>query len=406
MNFAMPSRLFEPLRKRLRALDQASRQLSRQVSRQIGSRSIALLARLPRLPQGTLPAQAPAWLQYLRQGPGPELLGRWAAWRPPAWVPRRLPGGLKPLVTMVSFGFVLATLLGQRNQLLQFNLDLQGGLWLVLGMGFSLLSLVVNGVAWDVILHWLGLRPRLAATVALHVTTNLRKYLPGGIWHLASRVQSLRSGTGPVAQPSGTAGALVAVLLDPLLMAVAALMLVPAGGWQNGLALVALLPLALLLPRWFQPLLRRLEQRRARSLGLEQELVHDLQTLPPPSLDRYPLEPLLAELCFVVMRFAGFACCVFAFDLQTSLEWPTWLAGFALAWTVGLVVPGAPGGLGVFEAVLLLRLGVVLPAAPVLAVAFSYRLIATVADLLGAVLVGLDERLERRLALRGVRDSQ
>jgi uncharacterized membrane protein YbhN (UPF0104 family) len=318
----------------------------------------------------------------------------------------QLPGGLRLWISLLSLGFLLAALVGNGQQLLMIRLEAQAWCWLALAVGVSLLSLVVNGLAWTLGLGWLGHRPRWVPSVLLFLRSNLRKYLPGGIWHLASRVQSLRSGTGPVAQPSGTAGALVAVLLDPLLMAVAALMLVPAGGWQNGLALVALLPLALLLPRWFQPLLRRLEQRRARSLGLEQELVHDLQTLPPPSLDRYPLEPLLAELCFVVMRFAGFACCVFAFDLQTSLEWPTWLAGFALAWTVGLVVPGAPGGLGVFEAVLLLRLGVVLPAAPVLAVAFSYRLIATVADLLGAVLVGLDERLERRLALRGVRDSQ
>ena len=69
------------------------------------------------------------------------------------------------------------------------------------------------------------------------------------------------------------------------------------------------------------------------------------------------------------------------------------LAGFALAWTVGLVVPGAPGGLGVFEAVLLLRLSVALPEAPLLAVALSYRLTSTAADLLGAWVAGLDERL-------------
>ena len=69
------------------------------------------------------------------------------------------------------------------------------------------------------------------------------------------------------------------------------------------------------------------------------------------------------------------------------------LAGFALAWTVGLVVPGAPGGLGVFEAVLLLRLAVALPQASLLAVALSYRLVVTLADVLTAVLVGVDERL-------------
>jgi len=87
------------------------------------------------------------------------------------------------------------------------------------------------------------------------------------------------------------------------------------------------------------------------------------------------------------------ACCVWAFDLQQTLPWLIWLSGFALAWTLGLVVPGAPGGLGVFEAALLLRLSSVLAEPAVLAVALSYRLVVTLADLLAAGLVGLDERI-------------
>ncbi|MFM9073911.1 MAG: hypothetical protein ACKOOC_11045 [Cyanobium sp.] len=75
------------------------------------------------------------------------------------------------------------------------------------------------------------------------------------------------------------------------------------------------------------------------------------------------------------------------------VPWTTWLSGFALAWTLGLVVPGAPGGLGVFEAALLLRLALVLPEPPVLAVALSYRLVVTFADLLAAGLVDLDEKI-------------
>jgi hypothetical protein len=84
-----------------------------------------------------------------------------------------------------------------------------------------------------------------------------------------------------------------------------------------------------------------------------------------------------------------------AFDLPLANDASVWLARFALAWTAGLVVPGAPGGLGVFEAVLLLRMGVALPEAPLLAVALSYRLIVTLTDLLGAALVSLDGSLAR-----------
>ena len=106
----------------------------------------------------------------------------------------------------------------------------------------------------------------------------------------------------------------------------------------------------------------------------------------------YPWAPLGLEMVFVLCRFAGFWSCVQAFDLG-ALDSPwMWLAGFALAWTVGLVVPAAPGGLGVFEAVLLLRLGSLVGEAPLLAVALSYRLVVTLADVLAAGAVQLDQR--------------
>ena len=200
-----------------------------------------------------MPPFAHALLQRCRRG-----LTRLAAWwegLPP------LPGGLKLWISLLSFGFLLAALVGHGRQLLQLSLDRQGWLWLLLGVGVSLLSLVANGLAFGVVLRWLGLRPRWGELVQAYLDTNLRKFLPGGIWHLSSRVQLLRSPEAPLAAPAPGALALVAVLLDPLVAAVAALALVSAGGWQQGLALLGLLPLALLWPRWLNPLLNRLERR-------------------------------------------------------------------------------------------------------------------------------------------------
>ncbi|MEB3242139.1 MAG: lysylphosphatidylglycerol synthase domain-containing protein [Cyanobacteriota bacterium] len=327
----------------------------------------------------------------------------------------RLPGGLRPWITCVSLGFVLAALLNHGRQMRQYPLDPQGWLWLALALGFGLLSLLVNGLAWLVILRWLGLRPRPTPVVSLYVATNLRKFLPGGIWHLASRVQALRQPNAILGAPVPTTTALVAVLIEPLLAATAALALVSAGGWQGGLGALSLLPLALLAPRWLNPLLRRLERGKASQLGLAAapEGVGAAAEAPaaeaPPPGDpaaaalaapplaegakTYPWAPLLAQLVFVLLRFAGLACCVRALDLQAAAPWPLWLSGFALAWTLGLVVPGAPGGLGVFEAALLLRLSLVVPEPALLAVALSYRLVVTAADLLAAGLVGLDEKM-------------
>ena len=343
-----------------------------------------------------------------------------------------LPGGASLWVSLASAGFLLAALGANGRQLQQLSLDGQGWAWLLLGLGLALLSLVVDGLAWTLGLAWLGHRPRWLPAVLLFLRSNLRKYLPGGVWHLLQRLAVRRQGDpvpgsagaeSPVAAALDLRQGLVAVLLDPVLMAVAALALVACGGWQGGLAALGLAPLLLLQPRWFRPLLLRLERRRQGQLqrqglladgacedgsvgpGGQSALEGSAELLatgvpegslglgaPGATLQRYPLVPLLGELAFVLVRFIGFACCVLAFDAAPLLAWNQWLSGFALAWTLGLVLPGAPGGLGVFEAALLLRLGGLVPEAPLLAIALSYRLVTSLADLLGAATAELDQR--------------
>ena len=340
-------------------------------------------------------------------------LGRLAA------LAQGLPGGASLWVSLASAGFLLAALVANGRQLQQLSLDSQGWAWLLLGLGLALLSLVVNGLAWTLGLAWLGHRPRWLPAVLLFLRSNLRKYLPGGVWHLLQRLAVLRQGEpapgtaglqSPVAAALELRQGLVAVLLDPVLMAVAALALVACGGWQGGLAALGLAPLLLLRPRWFRPLLLRLERRRQGQLQRQGWLIEEPEApdqarepqslplglgAPGATLQRYPLVPLAGELAFVLVRFSGFACCVLAFDVAQLLPWNQWLGGFALAWTLGLVVPGAPGGLGVFEAALLLRLGGLVPEAPLLAIALSYRLVTSLADLLGAATAEVDQRLAR-----------
>lgn len=299
------------------------------------------------------------------------------------WVP---PGAAR-WITLLSLGFLLAALLGHGQQVLALAPDPQGWLWLLLGVGLSLLSMVGSALLWGVLLQWLGQAPRWQVLVLQYLRSNVRKYLPGGIWHLTTRIQLLRQGV-LLAGPLATAQALVAVLLDPLLAAVAALALVIVGGLQGGVGLMAMLPLLLLRPRWLQPLLGWLERRKASSLAGSAEVAREPITLP----GHYPWWPLLAAVGFVLLRFLGFACCVMALDLQPALGWGGWLAGFALAWTAGLVVPGAPAGLGVFEVVLLLRLGVVLSEPQLLALAISYRLVVSLADAIAALCAEADAK--------------
>ena len=145
----------------------------------------------------------------------------------------------------------------------------------------------------------------------------------------------------------------------------------------------------LLLPRLREPLLLWLERSKAAQLqsagtgALEAE---------GSGRGGYPWTPFAVELVFVLVRFAGFFCCVQAFGLSAPSAW-TWIASFGLAYAVGLVVPGAPGGLGVFEATLLLRLDGAVAEAPLLAVVLSFRLISTLADVMATGALAVDRAL-------------
>ena len=296
---------------------------------------------------------------------------------------------LKPKlwVTLASLAFIAVALVHQGEQLRQINLEPRGWWLLLLGLGVTWLSILINGLAWRLLLDWLGQRPPGVALVPLFMSTNLLKYLPGGIWHLVERVRRLRPaiGAGP---------ALAGVILDPLLIVAAASLLMLVGGCQHGLLLLAPIPsLVLLLPRLREPVLRRLERTKAAQLQAAGS-----GDLPVDGSGRggAPWLPLAAQMVFVLIRFAGFACCLAAFDLNTPAA-GQWMAAFALAYAAGLVVPGAPGGLGVFEATLLLRLGVSVDEASLLAVVLSYRVISTLADLLAAAVLAADQALMQRL---------
>ena len=304
----------------------------------------------------------------------------------------RFPGGVKLWITLLTLGFVVWALAGHAAGLRSLAITAQGWWWLVLALGLSWLSLVVNAGAWQVLVSWLGHGTGSTPLVPLYLSSNLLKYLPGGVWHFIQRVRVL----GP---SIGTGPALVSVLMEPMLMVVAALLWVPFGGWQSGLALLTPLPALLLLPRWREPLLSRLERSRLRQLNRSDP---DLASLPPleqlgSGRKDYPLLPLLAELVFITSRFSGFWCCIQVFGLTPVLPIGSWMSAFALAWATGLVVPAAPGGLGVFEAVLLLRLGSSVPEPALLAVALSYRLVVTLADLMAATGVKADRMIAVRL---------
>jgi hypothetical protein len=114
-----------------------------------------------------------------------------------------------------------------------------------------------------------------------------------------------------------------------------------------------------------------------------------------PKVERYPLIPLIGEIGFLILRGLGFLLIFQALNPVNFNQFPLLLSAFSLAWLSGLVIPGAPGGIGVFEATAIALLDGPFSTGLVLSVAALYRLISILAETAGAGLATLNEHRSR-----------
>ncbi|MEL6553010.1 MAG: lysylphosphatidylglycerol synthase domain-containing protein [Cyanobacteria bacterium J06621_11] len=330
---------------------------------------------------------------------------------------------VKPYLRWVILGgtlfFIAKTLKDHWQDVTSLQLAPQASYLLPIAFGLTLAAHVWSGWVWHWILalfHQPHLHQPLTGfwSTPIYLKTNVAKYLPGNVWHFFGRVRALqRTGT-----PTGIA--VLAVVMEPLLMAVAALIWASLCGGQllanqftnqfkgqlSGMPsltiqLVMLCgALVIVHPRIFNPILQRLGQAKAKAQKLswdDGKGAHPEQNLSAGSsstlLHAYPLRSLLGEMGFVGLRSLGFIAIVATLHTVTPNQLLTLIAAFSLAWLLGLVIPGAPGGIGVFEATALPLLSGEFPVAVVLSSVAIYRLVSVLAEVSGAIAVWLVERM-------------
>ena len=295
-------------------------------------------------------------------------------------------GIVKPYLRWVIFGatlFFIASALRQNWQDVQsLRLHESSGLWLGLGLTVTLVAHFWTGWIWNWILRELGQSTSGWWAVRVYLTTNIAKYLPGNVWHLYGRVMAAKQ-----AGVSASAATL-SVLLEPLLMAAAALVIALTNAQKNWplQLLFLVLVLAAIHPKALNPLLKLARRLKGRAPD---------QASDPLQVRRYPLLPLLGELGFVGLRGVGFLLTVWALAPFQFDQLPILFSAFSLAWVMGLVIPGAPGGIGVFEATALTLLSSQFPTSLILGSVALYRAISLLAELLGAGLASLARQKRR-----------
>jgi glycosyltransferase 2 family protein len=302
---------------------------------------------------------------------------------------------LRCLILGVTLFFLAKALKDNWLEVTAIRIDYVGWAILAIACGITLSAHIWAGWIWTWILRGLNQPVETIHFIQVYLKTNIAKYLPGNIWHYYGRILAAKD-----AQVSSSA-ATFSVLLEPLLMATAALIVIICLGnnftpIQNNsfirvfqiLGLIGLL--CAIHPRFLNPIITFLRKIKSKKPSPNETPSSDFY------LERYPILPLLGELAFLGLRGSGFILTMFALTPLELNQIPLLFAAFSLSWLLGLIVPGAPGGIGVFEASAIALLNNHFPPALIISTIGLYRLISIIAEIAGAGLAWLDEHLPAR----------
>jgi len=284
-------------------------------------------------------------------------------------------GGLKSIFFLSSLLYFCIYFFYNVDQI-SFDINLEkNGINLLISFIFCVLSIYLNAYAWKYIVKWFGEEFNNNNIVSFYVLTNVLKYVPGGIWHFVERFNFIKRISNPQI-------ALYSTLIEPYFMLSGSFLLASLGVIFSPLYFFLILPLVFLNRKLIYLVLKRLGSLKGKVFEVLRLANSKDQFGRINIISFFPLRALFLEIGFILSKFIGFYICLNTFYTSNTLNIIFLLVIFSLSWSIGLVVPAAPGGVGVFETCLLLFVGKSIPENIILISLVYFRFISTSADLL------------------------
>jgi len=285
-------------------------------------------------------------------------------------------GNLKSIFFISSLLYFCIYFFDNIDQI-SFDINLErNGINLFLSFLFCVLSIYLNAYAWKYIVQWFGEEFKSNNLISFYVLTNILKYVPGGVWHFVERFNFIKKISNPQI-------ALYSTLIEPYFMLSGSFLLASIGLIFSPFYFFLIFPLVFLNRKFIFLILKRIGSLKGKVfevLGLPNSKSQFEKKINIISF--FPTKALILEIGFVLSKFIGFYFCLNTFYSSNILDIIFLLVIFSLSWSLGLVVPTAPGGVGIFEACLLLLVGRNIPQNVILVSLIYFRIISTSADLL------------------------
>ncbi|HEY9903750.1 MAG TPA: YbhN family protein [Candidatus Sericytochromatia bacterium] len=303
---------------------------------------------------------------------------------------KKIWSSLKPYLRWVILGgtlfFLVKAFKDNWREVAAIRIDAAGWITLFIAFSITLLAHTWAGLVWGWILQSFNQPVQYRWVLPVYLKTNIAKYVPGNVWHYYGRIWAVTKAGGSLE------AATISVLLEPLLMAAAALLVALMAsqfGWVEtqgnpqfwGLQFLGLGIVCLAVhPRVLNPTLQVLSRLKGKAATAEVF-----------QLERYPFVPLLGELGFLGLRGTGFLVTFVALAAVNPNQILLLFSAFSMAWVLGLVIP-TPGGLGVFETTAIALLDQHFSGGVVLSVVALFRVVSILAEVVGAGIGFLSDR--------------
>lgn len=283
---------------------------------------------------------------------------------------------LGTFLTVLALGFVGQRIWNNWGSLGRWDAALPVGWVVLVGSSAYAVACILLSIAWFRFLQFFSQSDLDRFTFhRIYARSQIAKYIPGNVFHLASR-HVLGSEAG------ATHASLVGATLFEALGAITCACVVSVMGFafspsaaRHGSIFFYVLGLGL---AFVFPLVARYSAARIPLLTN-----FNIQNKGYVEYFRLLFLPLLSYCAFFVFAggiLAWLVCIGAGIEDGRNLVWIP--AVYAISWVAGFITPGAPAGLGVREAIMVVWLGGVIGESQSLLVALIFRLITVVGDLI------------------------
>lgn len=277
-------------------------------------------------------------------------------------------------LAVVAFLFVFKSLFQDLDSILAIRIDFSLGFAILAGVLANMASIVLGSIVWQRILGELGAPLSRDQSFVIFGQSQIGKYLPGNVFHYVGRAGlAVRAGINVTLVVTSMSWEVLSIVLTATLLSIPVLFL---HGPAITESLPERLPMAvaliggLILVSTVAYLFAR-KGRKIRSL-----------ILAPASYRTLVFILFIQALMFFALGWSLWL--LFAAMGPAEASYALWycICAFALAWVVGFLTPGSPGGIGIREAAFLFLFGGVNASGVVAAIVLIGRVQSVLADVL------------------------